>query len=268
MRDAGGSIDDGDVDAVVQICRRWGTAADIEMAAIRAATTPPAELLHELDQLGSSASGALSSSSHWHLRSLGDVERLVLARLSVFQRSIDPDAALSVVVGSGIDLEAASEALGVLTDRRVVGVDGGRLVVGDRFRDAIRSWPADVAWSDVRARYVDWFTALAERFDAGGATMPVSWIADDLPDAMAAVATAREDELPAAYRLIRVLGARWHELDRWDDLVATSTWLATRSPSDGELDRGPRSPGRPLRRPVCPTPRSTDFGRKLSRSPG
>ena len=211
-------------------------AAAVGCGAEGAATTPPGELLRELDELGSGASAALSSSTHWHLRSIGDVERLVLGRLTVFQRSIDPDAALTVVAGSGVDLAVASEALGVLTERRVVGVDGDRLVVGDRFRDAIRSWPHDTAMPEVRRRYIGWFTEVVERFAGGGGTMPVSWIADELADVMAALGTARASSPRAAYRLIRSIGPRWHELDRWEELIETSAWLATRSPSDGELD--------------------------------
>lgn len=245
LRDAGGTLADADVDAVMQICRRWPTPADIEMAAIRSAGTPAAELLAELETLGGAASAALGSSVHWHLRSISEDERTLLTRLAVFRGPVDPDDALAVVAGTGLDTDAATRALDGLTGRRVLRVDAGRLVLDGRLREVVRSWSsAEERAVDTQGhpyvdghveRYVERFVGVAERFDAAGVTTATGRIAADLDDVLGALAVARDREMPAAYRLAAALGPRWHELDRWEELEATSEWLATRSPTDGEL---------------------------------
>lgn len=233
LRDAGGSLRDADVPAAVRICERWSAAADIEMAAIRAAQASPAELLRELDELGGAATTALSSSMHWHLRSLGDDERSVLRRLALFRRSIDPDDALAVVTGPDLPADRAAAALRVLTERRVVQVDGERLVLGERLLEVVSSWPP--VDDDTVDRYVDRFAGVAERFESAGVAVSPAWLDDDLDDVLGAVEIATRREMPAAFRLVRALAPRWHELGRWDELAATARWLAGRSPTDGEL---------------------------------
>lgn len=236
-RDAGAldPLDRADVAAVVRICRRWRTAADLEMIAIRAASTPVPELAAELEQLGRSATSALASSTHWHLRALADDDRAVLRRCATFRRAAAPDAVLAVVVGDGLDADAVTASLGLLTERRVLRDDDGRLHLDDRFREVIATWPPDDRRDAVAGRHVAWFTSVAERFEASGSLVSASWLVDDLADVMAALAEAMERSTPEAYRMLRALAPRWHELDRWPELWAASTWLATRSPSDGEL---------------------------------
>lgn len=236
-RGAGGRdpLGPDDVAAVVRICRRWPTAADLEMIAIRSASTPLPELAEELEQLGSSASSALASSAHWHLRALGASERAVLQRCAMFRRSAAPDAVVAVAVGDGADADAAAASLALLTERRVLRDEGGRLHLDDRFREVIRTWPPEARRDLVVGRYVDWFAEVTERFDASGVLVSASWLLDDLADVMVALAGAQQRSLPQAYRMLRSLAPRWHELDRWPELWAASTWLTTRSPSDGEL---------------------------------
>lgn len=238
LRSAGGpdSLTPGEVAAAVRICGRWTAAADLEMVAIRAASTPLLELADQLEQLGSSASSAFASSGAWHLRDLDDDDRTVLQRCAVFRRSMVPDAALAVVAGGRIGQTVAQSALARLIERRVLRDDGERLHLDDRFRQVIDTWPPDDGHDDVVDRHVAWCTAVVERFDSGGAMLPASWLSADLADVMAAVREACDRELPHAYHLLRMLAPRWHELDRWGELWAASSWLASRPPSDGELD--------------------------------
>jgi hypothetical protein len=205
------------------------------MIAVRSASTPLPTLADELEHLGSSATSALASSTHWHLRGLGEDERSVLQGCAMFRRPAAPDAVLAVVVGDGLDADAAASSLALLTERRVLRDDGGRLHLDDRFREAIGGWPPDPRHEGVLRRYVVWFADVAERFDASGVLVSASWLVDDLADVMAATAEARVHDLPETYRLLRSLGPRWHELDRWPDLWAASTWLVSTTPSDGEL---------------------------------
>ncbi|HEX9888274.1 MAG TPA: AAA family ATPase, partial [Nitriliruptorales bacterium] len=107
-------IGDDNVSAVSEICRRLdGIPLAIELAAARVRALAPAQIAAGLsDRFGLLTGGVrgaparqrtLEASLDWSYDLLDDVQRLALARLSVFAGSFELDAAEEVVGGEGID---------------------------------------------------------------------------------------------------------------------------------------------------------------------
>lgn len=227
LREAGGTVRDAEVPTIVRICARLRSTADIEMAAIRAAATPPAQLLAELERMGEAVrpDDLLATSVRWHLQSLPEAHLTVLARLALFRRPFELGAALTVAGGDGIDAATAATAVRELTARRLLTAVGERVALTERARDAVRSARPLPPGDPAVARYAEWFAGVAEAFAGGGSSVPASVLAADLADLLHALRRSCAEHLPEAYRLITALAPRWQELDRPDDLDAACRWL-------------------------------------------
>jgi non-specific serine/threonine protein kinase len=167
--------------AVGDICRRLdGLPLAIELAAVRLASIAPADLLERLDdrfRLLSSEGGrqsprhrALRATVEWSHELLGEEERILWRRLSVFAGSFGIDAAEAVCSDEELERDRVITALGNLVERSILTreqVDGQgryrlletmRLFAADRLREAGEE-------RELRRRHAAWYYALATRDD-------------------------------------------------------------------------------------------------------
>ena len=117
---------------VAEICRRLdGIPLAIELAAARVRVLAPAQIAAGLsDRFGLLTGGCgaparqrtLEASLDWSYELLDDVQRLALARLSVFVGSFELDAAEAVVGGEGIDGDNVLDLVAGLVDHSLVQV--------------------------------------------------------------------------------------------------------------------------------------------------
>lgn len=228
---------------IASICRDLrGVPLAIELAAARAGSTSIAELAASIEQLtardadSTDVTGTLASSIAWTYQFLAPKAQIALRRLAVFRAEFEIDAAISVVAGSGLDAVEAAQAIRTLFERNLISFDDDasrvsmppaiRLFAGERLAES-----ADV--TSVVERHGAWFAAIAERFD--DPTMPVSLLAPDEADVLAALETSMSGDDPSvALRILAALGAHWRELGYPEVADRAAAWLCTRSPSDGE----------------------------------
>ena len=170
-------VDEGNVAAVVEICRRLdGIPLALELAAARVRAMSPSEIAGRLDERFRLLAGGsrrtqerhrtLLATVSWSHDLLDDDERVVFRRLSVFPGTFDLAAAEAVV---GDDVDAVGGVVG-LVDRSLVVHEAGR----DRYRllETLRQFGndrlADAAEADlVRRRHAEWFLGLAEQSAPG-----------------------------------------------------------------------------------------------------
>jgi len=144
---------DDEVPSVVSICRRLdGMALAIELAASRAAShgiIGTSELMnHRFKLMWQGRRGAvcrhqtMNALLDWSYNSLGTVEQLVLARLSIFVGSIAVRAAEDVVADDRIDPLEVVNALVRLAEKSLISVDGTHGEVRYRLLDMTRTYAA------------------------------------------------------------------------------------------------------------------------------
>ena len=167
------------LDAVGVLCRRLdGIPLAIELAAARAASLAPDDLVARLDQRfkllarGSRASlerhQTLRNTIDWSYDLLDDTARDALQALSVFAGGADLAAVEGVLSGDGLDALDAVDVVRQLVDKSLVIADAdenGRL----RYRmfESIRQYAqerleASGNAASVRARHADYYVGLAE----------------------------------------------------------------------------------------------------------
>jgi predicted ATPase len=126
-------IGDDNASAVAEICRRLdGIPLAIELAAARVRVLAPGQIATGLsDRFGLLTGGVrgaparqqtLEASLDWSYDLLDDVQRLALARLSVFAGSFELDAAEAVVGGEGIDSDDVLDLVAGLVEQSMVQV--------------------------------------------------------------------------------------------------------------------------------------------------
>jgi predicted ATPase/DNA-binding CsgD family transcriptional regulator len=119
--------------AVAEICRRLdGIPLAIELAAARVRVLAPAQIAAGLsDRFGLLTGGVrgaparqqtLQASLAWSYDLLDDMQRLALARLSVFAGSFELDAAEAVVAGDGIDGDDVLDLVAALAEQSMLEV--------------------------------------------------------------------------------------------------------------------------------------------------
>ena len=220
--------------AVAEVCRRLdGMPLALELAAARVTTYAPAQIAARLDDsLGLLTAGSraaltrqqtLRATLRWSHDLLDDDERRLFRRLGVFAGSFSA-AAVEGICG------ALVEALPRLVDKSLVQVERGRLEHRYRLLEPVRQYAhehlADAGeTSSVAAAHRAFYLALAEANDANatGESGPPGRLEPDHDDLRAALASALEDDPPAALRLAVALfwfwtarghfseGARWTE---------------------------------------------------------
>ncbi|MDQ3661936.1 MAG: hypothetical protein M3454_12940, partial [Actinomycetota bacterium] len=205
-------IGDDNASAVVEICRRLdGIPLAIELAAARVRVLAPGQIAAGLsDRFGLLTGGVrgaparqrtLEASLDWSYDLLDDVQRLALARLSVFAGSFELDAAEAVVGGDGIDADDVLDLVAGLVEQSLVQVVQRQGRARYRLLETIRVYArqrlSELDDPDVvRGRHLEFHVGLAGRAHAGLTdAQPESWVARlaaDLDDLRAAMDWAVE----------------------------------------------------------------------------
>jgi len=205
-------IGDDNASAVAEICRRLdGIPLAIELAAARVRALAPGQIAAGLsDRFGLLTGGVrgaparqrtLEASLDWSYDLLDDVQRLALARLSVFAGSFELDAAEEVVGGEGIDGDDVLDLVAGLVEQSLVQVAERQGRARYRLLETIRMYArqrlSELDDPDrVRGRHLDFHVGLAGRAQEGlHGAQPEPWVARlaaDLDDLRAAMDWAAE----------------------------------------------------------------------------
>jgi predicted ATPase len=174
-------LDTDNLGCIASICRRLdGMPLAVELAAARARSMSVASIHHRLDQrfrllTGGSRSAlerqqTLRATVDWSYSLLGETERAVLRRLSVFAGGFGLEAAESVCAGGVVDCLDVAELVGSLVDKSLVALDEGGGEDRYRLLDTIRQYAAermleegDEAVRQLGDRHAAWCVGLAER---------------------------------------------------------------------------------------------------------
>ncbi|HEV3352830.1 MAG TPA: LuxR C-terminal-related transcriptional regulator, partial [Acidimicrobiales bacterium] len=185
------SLDDEGAAAVVQICRRLdGIPLAIELAAARTRALSPHAIASQLTSrfalVGGGRRGALprqrtlEASVDWSYELLGDEERTLLQRLSVFAGPFTLPAAEGVCPDDELPASWIVEGLTSLVDKSLVQVHDDAADARFRMLETVRFYAGQrlVSSGDAAAykdRHLAWFVALAEGAEAEllGPTMGV-----------------------------------------------------------------------------------------------
>ena len=205
-------IGDDNASAVAEICRRLdGIPLAIELAAARVRVLAPGQIAAGLsDRFGLLTGGVrgaparqrtLEASLDWSYDLLDDVQRLALARLSVFAGSFELDAAEAVMGGEGIDGDDVLDLVAGLVEQSLLQVAQRHGRARYRLLETIRVYArqrlSELDDPDrVRGRHLEFHVGLAERAHAGlTGGQPEPWVARltaDLDDLRAAMDWAAE----------------------------------------------------------------------------
>jgi DNA-binding CsgD family transcriptional regulator len=200
-------IGDDNASAVAEICRRLdGIPLAIELAAARVRVLAAGQIAAGLsDRFGLLTGGVrgaparqrtLEASLDWSYDLLDDVQRLALARLSVFAGSFEVDAAEAVVAGEGIDGDDVLDLVARLVEHSLLQVVKRQGRARYRLLDTIRAYArqrlSELDDPDrIRVRHLVFHVGLAGRGQEGlTGGQPEPWVArlaadlDDLRDAM------------------------------------------------------------------------------------
>jgi predicted ATPase/DNA-binding CsgD family transcriptional regulator len=225
-------IGDDNASAVAEICRRLdGIPLAIELAAARVRVLAPGQVAAGLsDRFGLLTGGVrgaparqrrLEASLDWSYDLLDDVQRLALARLSVFAGSFELDAAEAVVAGEGIDGDGVLDLVAGLVEQSLVQVAQRQGRARYRLLETIRVYARQrVSELDdpdrVRGRHLEFHVGLAGRAQ-GGLTggQPEPWVARlaaDLDDLRAAMDWAvQASDLRALVDIIEPIVRFWFD---------------------------------------------------------
>ena len=239
---------------VADVCRRIdGLPLAIELAAARLRSMPLeqlAERLHDRFRLLTGGSRAAAGRQRtlravvdWSWDLLGEPERRVLRRLSVFSGGTALDAAEAVCAGDGVDADDVFELLTALVDRSLLQVAGAGSAPRWRMLETIREYAEEEAeraaeLRGLREAHARHFAALAEEADRRlrGADQ-VRWLDrlradhDNLLSALRFLAETGEGAL--ALRTALHLLWFWALTDGRDEAVA---WLRIALATDAEHD--------------------------------
>jgi predicted ATPase len=225
-------IRDDNASAVAEICRRPdGIPLAIELAAARVRSLAPGQIAAGLsDRFGLLTGGVrgapacqrtLEASLQWSYDLLDDVQRLALARLSVFAGSFELDAAQEVVGGEGIDRDDVLGLVAGLIEQSMVQVVQRQARARYRLLETIRVYArqrlSELDDPDVvRCRHLEFYAALAGRAHAGLTSgQPEPWVGRltaDLDDLRAAMDSAvAANDLRALVDLTEPIVRFWFE---------------------------------------------------------
>lgn len=216
--------------AVAQICHDLdGIPLAIELAAARVRMLTPEQIALALsDRFHLLTGGArtaiprhrtLEASIDWSYELLGDCERTLLRRLSVFAGGWTLQAAEQLCRGEGIDRYGVLDLLTDLVDKSLVTTDEQGAEVRYGLLETVRQYTkarlVDAGEVDVlRERHRAYYLALAEAAEpqvlGAGRDSPVLHIlATELPNLRAALEWAAVTDPNAALRLVHALTLFW-----------------------------------------------------------
>lgn len=164
-------LDRATVGHIAEVCRRLdGLPLALELAAARVRVLTPADLAARLaaraDPLGAAGARSLRAVLDWSYALLGPDEQRLFARLSVFHGEFGADAAETINGAPALD------ALAALVDNSLVTVADSAGASRFALLETVREYGAGHLRRRGEAdavldRHAAWFTALAERADAG-----------------------------------------------------------------------------------------------------
>ena len=165
------------VEAVTTVCRRLdGMPLALELAAVRLDTLSVEQLAHGLDSsldiLGEgirgqvNRHGTLQATIDWSYHLLGDAERLLWARLSVFAGGFDADAAAQVTGDSSLPATSVRGLLSGLVAKSIVQREHVENVARYRVLETLRQYGRGRLQQSgdevvVRRRHLAWVAELA-----------------------------------------------------------------------------------------------------------
>ena len=239
--------------AVARICVRLdGIPLAIELAAARAGSLPVEAIAARLDQsIGLLTGGprdvlprhrTLRATLDWSWELLGEGERALLRRLSVFAAGWPLGAAVAVCGGDGLEAGAVPELLDRLAARSLVGLDEAAAGARYRLLETLRQYAAEqlAAFAHeavaVRGRHLAWCVALAEEAapqlsgpDQGAWLARLEREHDNLRAALALARERAEAELG-----LRLVGGLWRFWLRRGYLTEGRGWLEGALVSGGQ----------------------------------
>ena len=230
------ALTDGNALAVAQVCARLeGLPLAIELAAARIRAMTVGQIAARLDdrlglltggsRAGQSRQQTLRATLDWSYDLLGEAERLLMARLSVFAGGWSLEAAESVCAGPGTSGEAGIEA-GRVLDLLTGLVDKSLVIFETRdseargryhFLEMVRQYAVERlatggGTGPVGARQLTWYMELAERAE-GQLTGPAqeTWLhrLDMEHDNLRAALTAGDAGESGRRQALRLAGALW-----------------------------------------------------------
>lgn len=150
----GFQLTDANLDAVRQVCHRLdGLPLALELAAARVTVLPLPQLAARLDDRFALLTGGprtalprhrtLRAAVDWSYELLGEPERLLLERLSVFAGGFTLDAAEAVCAGDGIPAAQLLDLLAALTTRSLVAMQEDDGLARYRLLETIREYAAE-----------------------------------------------------------------------------------------------------------------------------
>jgi predicted ATPase/DNA-binding CsgD family transcriptional regulator len=130
-------LTDGNREGAIEICRDLdGLPLAIELAAVRLGSLGVDDLAERLEdrfrllasdrQPGSERHSALRATVEWSHELLGEEERILWRRLSVFAGSFGLEAAEAVCSGEGLERERVVDVVGSLVDNSILAMSQGR----------------------------------------------------------------------------------------------------------------------------------------------
>jgi len=195
-------LDDDNVGAVVEVCRRLdGIPLAIELAAARTQMLTPAQIAQRLDERFRLLTGSVrgSASRHqtlraaidWSYDQLDDRERSVLARLAVFAGSFDLVAAEAVAADGDVDALGAFDVLGQLVGKSLVVATETSEAMAFRLLETIRQYAEERledggAVAATRTRHARHYLALLEHAAATAGEELVHGVGDSAANVVAA----------------------------------------------------------------------------------
>jgi predicted ATPase/DNA-binding SARP family transcriptional activator len=231
-------LDEGNVGAVVSICRRLdGIPLALELAATRVRVLGVWELAARLDdRFHLLAVGARSAPARqrtlrgvidWSWELLGDQERVVLRRLAVHADGCTLAAAEEVCAGDDLDPEDVLDLLARLVNCSLVvmadGPDGPRY----RLLESVTAYCVErlhekAELDDLQRRHRDYYTALAERAEphlrGHGQRQWLRRLDAETPNLRTALeSAARAGDANRALRLVNALSWYWQLRGRFGE---------------------------------------------------
>lgn len=203
------------VGAVAEICRRLdGVPLAIELAAARMRAMSSLDIARRLDRLRLLSGGSrgahprqqsVSATIDWSFQLLGEDEKSLFARLSIFSGSFDLEAAHAVCADDDTVEDDTLDLLTGLVDKSMVTVrsTGGptRYGVLETLRAYGRDRLAECTDADpMPARHARYYTELVERAAVGmNSADERAWVARLTPDAGTTYAALDFDNVRAAF---------------------------------------------------------------------
>jgi predicted ATPase len=168
---------------ILDTCGRLdGLPLAIELAAAQVATMNPADLVHRLDdrfrlldrgsRSGPSRHRSLRAVVDWSYERLGQAQRHLFDRLTVFAGTFTLEAAEEVCAGDGVDRAEVPTLVADLVDVSLVTLIGGRDLARYRLLKTLRGYglerlDRDAAGDHWRARHLDFYVELTRHADTG-----------------------------------------------------------------------------------------------------